>query len=138
MIKTKVLFLCTGNSCRTQMAEAMLRQIAGDRFEITSAGANPTTIDPDAIEAMQEIDIDISRQETKVVDPFLGSRFSYVISLCDRDRERTCPIFPGAIWRQQWPLDNPNAAHSPAERKALVRRLRDEIQQRVYEFASQH
>ncbi|HTA67891.1 MAG TPA: arsenate reductase ArsC [Bryobacteraceae bacterium] len=138
MIKTKVLFLCTGNSCRTQMAEAMLRQIAGDRFEITSAGANPTTIDPDAIEAMQEIGIDISRQETKVVDPFLGSRFSYVISLCDRDRERTCPIFPGAIWRQQWPLDNPNAAHSPAERKALVRRLRDEIQQRVYEFASQH
>ena len=138
MIKTKVLFLCTGNSCRTQMAEAMLRQIAGDRFEITSAGADPTTIDPDAIEAMREIGIDISRQETKVVDPFLGSRFSYVISLCDRDRERTCPIFPGAIWRQQWPLDNPNAAHSPAERKALVRRLRDEIQQRVYEFASQH
>lgn len=138
MIKTKVLFLCTGNSCRTQMAEAMLRQIAGDRFEITSAGADPTTIDPDAIEAMREIGIDVSRQETRVVDGFLGSRFSYVISLCDRERERTCPIFPGAIWRQKWPLDNPNAAHSPAERKALVRRLRDEIQQRVYEFASQH
>jgi arsenate reductase len=138
MIKTKVLFLCTGNSCRTQMAEAMLRQIAGDRFEITSAGANPTLLDPDAIEAMREIGIDISHQETKVVDGFLGSRFSYVISLCDRDKERSCPIFPGAIWRQKWVLNDPNGATSPAERKALVRRLRDEIQRRVVEFANEH
>ncbi len=138
MIKTKALFLCTGNSCRTQMAEAMLRQVAGDRFEITSAGADHTQLDPEAIEAMREIGIDISHQQTKIVDGYLGSRFSYVISLCDRERERTCPIFPGAIWRQKWPLDNPNAAHSPEERKALVRRLRDEIQQRVSEFASQH
>lgn len=138
MIKTKVLFLCSGNSCRTQMAEAMLRQIAGDRFEITSAGANPTPLDPEAVEAMREIGIDISRQETKVVDGYLGRRFSYVISLCDRERERTCPIFPGAIWRQKWVLDNPNEAASPAERRALVRRLRDEIGQRVKEFASQH
>jgi len=138
MIKTKVLFLCTGNSCRTQMAEAMLRQIAGERFDVTSAGAHPTPLDPDAVEAMREIGIDISHQETKVVDGYLGRRFSYVISLCDREQERACPIFPGAIWRQKWPLDNPNAADTPAERKALVRRLRDEIQQRVFEFAREH
>lgn len=138
MIKTKVLFLCSGNSCRTQMAEAMLREIAGDRFDVTSAGANPTSLDPEAVEAMREIGIDISHQETKVVDGYLGSRFSYVISLCDRERERTCPIFPGAIWRQKWVLDNPDVADSPAERKVLVRRLRDEIQRRVYKFVSQH
>ena len=138
MIKSRVLFLCSGNSCRTQMAEAMLRQIAGDRFEITSAGANRASLDPDAIDAMREIGIDISHQETKIVDGYLGSRFSYVISLCDRERERTCPIFPGAIWRQKWPLDDPNTAVSPAERRALVRRLRDEIQRRVSDFANQH
>ena len=76
MIKPKVLFLCTGNSCRTQMAEAMLRQIAGDRFEITSAGGDPTPIDPEAVEAMREIGIDISDQSPKDVGRFLGQRIT--------------------------------------------------------------
>jgi len=138
MIKPKVLFLCTGNSCRTQMAEAMLRQIAGDRFEITSAGGDPTLIDPDAVDAMKEIGIDISDQTSKDVSKFLGERFTYVISLCDRQQERTCPIFPGAVWRQAWPMEDPAAAQSQSERKALVRRLRDQIQQKVFEFANQH
>ena len=131
MIKPKVLFLCTGNSCRTQMAEAMLRQIAGDRFEIASAGGDPTRF------AMREIGIDISDQASKVVDIFFGQRFSYVISLCDREQERACPISPGAIWRQVWPMEDPARAHSREERKALVRRLRDHIQKKVFEFVKQ-
>lgn len=138
MIKPKVLFLCTGNSCRTQMAEAMLRQIAGDRFEITSAGGEPTPLDPEAVDAMQEIGIDISDQTSRVVDKFLGQRFTFVISLCDRQQERTCPIFPGAIWRHVWTMEDPSSARSPEERKALVRRLRDQIQHKVFEFANQH
>ena len=138
MIKAKVLFLCTANSCRTQMAEAMLRQIAGERFEITSAGADPAPIDAEAVDAMREIGIDITDQAPKDVVKFLGQRFTYVISLCDRQQERTCPIFPGAVWREAWPMEDPAAAKSQEERKALVRRLRDQIQQRVFEFANQH
>lgn len=136
MIKPKVLFLCTGNSCRTQMAEAFLREFGGDRFEVTSAGDGPTPLDPYAIEAMRELDIDISRQGSKSVSQFLGQSFTYVISLCDRQQERSCPIFPGAIWRHQWNLENPDFAQSPEDRRATVRRVRDQIQKQVLEFVS--
>lgn len=93
MIKPKVLFLCTGNSRRTQMAEGFLRAMAGDRFDAISAGSEETPIDPDAIAVMREVGVDISGQETKAVNRFLGRRFNYVVSLCDREKERTCPIF---------------------------------------------
>ena len=136
MMKAKVLFLCSGNSCRTQMAEAMLRQIAGERFEIASAGGQPVPLDPEAVDAMREIGIDIANQAPKDVRTFWGQRFTYVISLCERQHERTCPIFPGAVWRQTWPMEDPSAVHSQEERKALVRRLRDQIQQKVFEFAN--
>ncbi len=135
MIKSKVLFLCSGNSCRTQMAEAFLRDLASDRFDIISAGGDPTPLDPEAVEAMRELDIDISGQTTKDVSRFLGERFTYVISLCDREKEGTCPIFPGAIWRQQWDLENP--ALAPDHRTA-VRRVRDKLRQRVVQFVSEH
>jgi arsenate reductase (thioredoxin) len=120
------------------MAEAMLRQIAGDRSEITSAGNDPTPIDSDAVDAMKEIGIDISGRTTKAVTKFPGQRFTFVISLCGRQEERTCPIFPGAIWRQVWPMESLTAAQSPEERKALVRRLRDQIQEKVFEFANHY
>jgi arsenate reductase len=116
------------------MAEGILRQIAGDRFEITSAGADPAPIDAEAMVAMKEIGIDISRQAPKDMGQFLGQRFTYVISLCDRHEERTCPIFPGAVW----PMEDPSTARSQAEHRALVRRLRDHIQNRVLEFANQN
>lgn len=138
MIKPKVLFLCTGNSCRTQMAEAFLRELAGDRFEITSAGAESSPLDPDAVQAMLELGIDMSAQHSKKVDGFLGQRFSFVISLCDREQERSCPIFPGAIWRLQWTLDNPTAVHAPDERAVALRRVRDQIQQKVLDFVGEH
>lgn len=135
MIKSKVLFLCSGNSCRTQMAEAFLRDLAGDRFDIVSAGADPTPLDPEAVQAMSELGIDISGHTPKDVSRFLGQRFTYVISLCDRDQERTCPIFPGAIWRQQWELENPALA---PDHSGAVRRVRDQLRQHVTQFVSEH
>jgi arsenate reductase len=87
-IKPKVLFLCTENSCRTQMAEAFLRELVGDDIEIVSARAEAGELDPDAIAAMREVGIDISSARTKVVDPYLRQRFHYVITLCDREKER--------------------------------------------------
>jgi arsenate reductase len=135
MIKPKVLFLCSGNSCRTQMAEALLRDLAGDRFDVTSAGGDPTPVDPEAVQAMAELGIDISGQTSKDVKRFLGQRFTFVVSLCDRQRERTCPIFPGAIWRHQWDLENPALA---PDRSAAVRRARDQLRQHIGQFAGEH
>ena len=135
MIKPRVLFLCSGNSCRTQIAEAFLRDMAGNRFEVVSAGADSTTLDPEAIKAMAELGLDISRQQPKSVTPYLGQRFTYVISLCDREEERTCPIFPGAIWRQQWDLENPARA---SDHGGSVRRVRDQLRQRIVHFVSEH
>lgn len=83
---------------------------------------------------MREVGVDISGQETKAVNRLLGRRFSYVVSLCDREKEKTCPIFPGAIWRLQWDLEDPSQAWSREERRAALRRVRDDIQQRVIEF----
>jgi arsenate reductase len=116
------------------MAEALLRHQAGDHFDIVSAGSEATTLDPDAIEAMRELNIDISRHETKSVNPYLGRRFTFVITLCDRERERTCPIFPGAIYREHWDLENPAAVTAPHEHRAAVRRVRDQLREYVRQF----
>jgi arsenate reductase (thioredoxin) len=134
MIKPKVLFLCSRNSCRTQMAEGLLRHLAGDRFEVVSAGAEASSLDPEAIEAMREIGIEISHQVPKDSCRFLGQRFSYLISLCDRQRERECPIFPGAIWRLQWDIANPANVQSLDEYRKAVRVARDQIRERILEF----
>jgi arsenate reductase len=91
-MKTKVLFLCTENSCRTQMAEAFLREQAGDELEIVSAGSEAGHLDPEAVAAMQEVGIDISSARTKSVNPYLGERFNYVITLCNRQVERSLRI----------------------------------------------
>jgi arsenate reductase len=135
MIKSRVLFLCSGNSCRTQMAEAFLRDLAGDRFDVISAGADVCPLDPEAGEAMRELGIDISGQTPKGVARFLGQRFTYVISLCDREKERTCPIFPGAIWRHKWDLEDPALA---SDRSGAVRRVRDQLRQRIVQFVGEH
>jgi arsenate reductase len=135
MIKSKVLFLCSGNSCRTQMAEAFLRDLAGDRFDVISAGGDPTPLDPEAVDAMRELGIEISGQASKDVSRFLGQRFTYVISLCDREKESTCPIFPGAIWRHHWDLENPALA---PDRSLAVRRVRDQLRQRIVRFVHEH
>jgi arsenate reductase len=138
-IKPKVLFLCTENSCRTQMAEAFLRDMAPDEIEVVSAGAEAGHLDPDAVVAMREVGIDISWAQTKKVDPFLRERFHYVITLCDRESEQSCPVFPGAIWRQTWSLESPASleAHGMSHSMA-VRHARDKIRQHVAEFVEKH
>lgn len=122
------------------MAEAFLCAMAGERFDVVSAGAEATALDPEAIEAMQEIGFDISGHVPKKVDPFLRERFTYLITLCDRQIERSCPIFPGAIWRQTWPIESPATAtaFTSKERRLAVRQVRDDIRQRVQEFIQDH
>ncbi len=95
MTKTRVLFLCTHNSARSQMAEGLLRALAGERFEVASAGHKPTEVHPLAIAAMREIGIDISRQHAKNVTELLGQTFDYVVTLCGDDAPGSCPFFPG-------------------------------------------
>ncbi|MGO9255462.1 MAG: arsenate reductase ArsC [Bryobacteraceae bacterium] len=115
MIKPKVLFLCSENSCRAQMAEAFLRDTAGERFEAISAGVEATILDPEAVAAIAEVGLDISGQTPKKVDPFLGQRATFVVTLCGREIERAGPIFPGAIGRLKWPIENPASARSREE-----------------------
>lgn len=116
------------------MAEGFLRALAGDSFDVMSAGSEETPLDPEAVAVMREVGVDISGQETKAVNRFLGRRFSYVVTLCDREKEKTCPIFPGAIWRLDWDLEDPSQARSWEERREALRRVRDDIQQRVIDF----
>lgn len=133
-MKQRVLFLCTGNSCRSQMAEGFLRNMAGDRFDVASAGTDPVGLNPGAVEAMKEVGVDIARQESKKVDRFLGQRFDYVITVCDRAKE-ACPTFPGARSLLHWSFDDPAGASGPLEeRRRVFRRVRDEIADRVNQF----
>lgn len=135
-MKRRVLFLCTGNSCRSQMAEGFLRRMAGDSFEVLSAGTDPVDLDLRAVEAMSEVGIDISTHESKPVKPYLGERFHYVITVCDRARER-CPIFPGTVKRLEWSFADPAiAVGSEAEQRQAFRLTRDGIAERVMEFLS--
>ena len=131
MSKAKALFLCTGNSARSQMAEGYLRHVAGDRFEPLSAGVEPKGLNPLAIEVMHEIGIDISQQTSKGLDQFLGQEIPYVITVCDNAKQR-CPIFPHANKFVHWSLEDPaEAAGSHDEKLAVFRRVRDEIEQRI-------
>lgn len=133
-MKPKVLFLCTGNSCRSQMAEGFLRHFAGDRFDAASAGTHPSVLNPDAVEAMREVGIDISHHRSKKADEFVGRGVDVVITVCDRARE-TCPIFPEASTLYHWPFDDPAAAMgSREERRAVFHRVRDEIAERIRRF----
>ena len=135
--KPKVLFICTGNSCRSQMAEGFLRHVAGDTFEALSAGTDPVGIKPNAVRVMAEKGIDISRQESKGMKPFLGHHFPYVITVCDRANER-CPIFSGTMQRLHWSFEDPAHATGTEEQKlAVFRRVRDEIEAHVRRFVDE-
>ena len=131
-----VLFLCTGNSARSQMAEGLLRHMARDRFEVASAGVSPTKVKPEAIEVMREIGVDISQQRSKAVDDFVGREFDYVITVCDNANEQ-CPVFPGNTKRIHWSFDDPAAVEGDElARLAVFRRVRDEILQQLQLFAA--
>jgi arsenate reductase len=138
MNKPKVLFLCTANSCRSQMAEGFLRHHAGDRFEVYSAGARPGKLNPSAVEVMKEVGIDISGHHSKDVAEFLGLSFQYVVRVCDKVKD-LCPVFPGAVWYLDWSIEDPAAAEgSPAQRMDVFRRVRDEIEARVLDFVAKN
>jgi arsenate reductase (thioredoxin) len=135
--RIRVLFLCTGNSARSQMAEGLLRQLGGDRFEVFSAGVEPSQVRPQAIAVMREIGIDISDHHSKSVDEFLGQEFDYVITVCDHANEQ-CPIFPGKVQRIHWSFEDPALAQGDETSKLRVfRRVRDEIVVRLQHFVHQ-
>jgi arsenate reductase len=134
--KTKVLFICTHNSARSQMSEAYLRHFAGDRLEVASAGFEPTTINPLAIEVMKEEGIDISGKKTQSVFELYkqGRLFDYVITVC-HDTENLCPIFPGITQRLYWAFEDPASFNGTQEEKlAKTRKVRDEIKQAINDW----
>ncbi len=133
MNQQRVLILCTGNSARSQMAEGLLRSIAGNRFEVFSAGTKPVGLNPNAVVAMREKGIDISNHRSKSVDEFAGQHFDYVITVCDNARE-ACPFFPGGGKRIHHSFEDPAAA-PPNRQLEVFRRVRDEISARLQEFA---
>ena len=134
MNKKRVLFLCTGNSCRSQMAEGFLRHMAGDRFEAFSAGVKPTQVNPLAIKVMAEAGIDISKHRSKSAMEFIGQKFDFVVTVCDNAKQ-TCPIFPGKYEKIHWDLEDPAEAQgSEEERLAFFRRIRDEIKNNIHVF----
>jgi len=124
--RTRVLFVCTHNSARSQMAEGLLRALYGDRYESYSAGTEATVVNPNAVSVMAEAGVDISGQRAKMVDELWGQQFDYVVTLCDSAKE-TCPFFPGTRILHQ-SFDDP-AAVSGSEEEILqaFRRCRDEI-----------
>jgi arsenate reductase len=131
---TRVLFVCTHNSARSQMAEGMVRAWGGDRFEAFSAGTEATQVRPEAIEVMREIGVDISGHRSKTILPFVGEAFGWVITVCDAAKE-ACPVIPGAEQQAHWSIDDPSAVEgSDEERLAAFRDARDVIRDRVHIF----
>ena len=131
MTPRRVLFLCTHNSARSQMAEGLLRELGGSGFEAHSAGTEATHVRPLAIRAMQEIGIDIGAQRSKTLDEYAGQPFDLVVTVCDEARE-ACPYFPGARAQIHWSLPDPSKAAGGEEaRLAVFREVRDELRRRI-------
>jgi arsenate reductase len=139
-MKKKVLFICIHNSARSQMAEAFLNRICGEQFEAHSAGLEPGKLNPIVVEAMQEIGIDISRNETKAVSDIYnsGESFAYVITVCDEASAERCPIFPGVTTRLHWGFPDPSAlAGNHNEKLVRIREIRDTIKGKIEEWCAE-
>jgi arsenate reductase len=131
---TRVLFLCTHNSARSQMAEGFLRAMAGDRFESGSAGTEKTSVNPLAIRAMAELGIDLGGHTSKLYADVASGAWDYLITVCDDANER-CPWVPGSVQRLHWSFPDPSrATGSEEERLAVFRRVRDQIQERLTDW----
>ena len=132
--RLRVLFLCTHNSARSQMAEAFLRSIGGPRFEVASAGTEATRVHPLTLHVMREQGLDLSGHTSKTLNQFLGQCWDYVITVCDQAQE-ACPFFPGAATRANWSFPDPSAATgTDDERLAVFRQVREAIRQRVSDW----
>jgi arsenate reductase len=137
MEKKRVLILCTGNSARSQMGEGLLKDLAGDDFEVFSAGTTPSTLNPYAVLAMAEMGIDIREQYSKSLNQFLNQIFDYVITVCDRAAE-TCPIFPGPAQRIHWGFPDPAAVEGDHNQKlAAFIQVRDSIRHQLKKWLDQ-
>ena len=141
MEKIKVLFVCVHNSARSQMAEAFLNQLAGDRFEATSAGLEKGKLNALAVKVMSEEGIDISKNQTKDVFEFYkdGRLFNYVVTVCDAANSERCPIFPGALKTLHWSFEDPASLTGTEEEKLeKTRVIRDEIKAEISRFIESH
>jgi arsenate reductase len=138
-MSTRILFLCTGNSARSQMAEAFVRKYAGDRFEAHSAGLEPRGVNPFTIQVLQEKGIDISNQTSKGINTYLGKvLFQYLITVCD-DAEKNCPtVWPGVNQRMHWSFEDPAAFQGSDEEKLeKFRQIRDLIEKKIKEWVTE-
>ncbi len=135
--RIRVLILCTGNSARSQMAEGLLRQLGDEKFEVASAGIDPSFVRPEAIEVMREMGIDIAAHRSKSIDEFRGRPFDYVITVCDNANQQ-CPMFPGATRRIHWSIRDPAAVDGDNKTRLDAFRLaRDELRKRLGDFVAQ-
>jgi arsenate reductase (thioredoxin) len=140
-MKKKVLFICVHNSARSQMAAALLSKRCGDFFEAHSAGLEPGTLNPLAVQVLREIDIDISKNKTQAVfDVFKsGELFAYVVTVCDESEAKGCPIFPGVTTRLHWSFPDPSKFDGTTEEKMReTRRVRDKIDDQIRRFCAEH
>ncbi|MDT8375157.1 MAG: arsenate reductase (thioredoxin) [Mariprofundaceae bacterium] len=136
-MKQKVLFLCTGNSCRSQMAEGWLKHLGGDRFEVFSAGIVAHGKNPRAIAVMKEAGVDISNQQSEQLDPAILDKLDLLVTVCG-NADETCPVVPARCEKQHWPFDDPaKATGSEAEIMAEFARVRDQIRLRIEQFVNQ-
>ncbi len=134
MNKKRVLFICSKNSCRSQMAEAFLRKLGAQEFDVFSAGLKSDKLDPMALQVMQEIGYSMEGHFSKSLDQYLNERFSFLITVCDK-AERSCPVFFGVSIREYWPIDDPATTEGSVEIKLnAYRQVRDEIMNRVQAF----
>jgi len=131
--KKRVLFMCTGNVARSQMAEGLLRHLAGDRFEVFSGGVIPSYVRPNAITVMKELGIDISDHRSKSVNEFIGTPFDYVITVCDYAAQR-CPTFPGDAKRIHWSIEDPVVIGDDEAQLEAFRTARDDLKGRIEAF----
>ncbi len=139
MTRSKVLFICTHNSARSQMAEEYLNRMAGDRFQVSSAGLEPTTVNPLVIAVMAEEGVDLSGKQTRSVFEIYrnGELFDYVVTVCDEAGEVGCPVFPGVTHRLRLPFPDPAEVQGTDKEKLdQVREIRDAIKAKVAEFAA--
>jgi arsenate reductase len=140
IMKKKVLFVCIHNSARSQMAEAFLAQICGGEFEAHSAGLEPGKLNPIVVEAMEEVGIDISGNQTKAVFDFIksGKMFAYVITVCDQASAERCPIFPGVTTRLHWSFPDPSVIQGTHDEKlARTCQIRDTIKHKIEQWCDE-
>ncbi|MCK5124660.1 MAG: arsenate reductase ArsC [candidate division Zixibacteria bacterium] len=136
----RVLFLCSENSCRSQMAEGFLRAVAGDRFEVASAGTIGTKVNPRAVTVMAESGIDISGHRSKPVDEFTGQIFDFVVTVCGTTGDKSCPVFGGqANSKLHWPFEDPaHATGNETEILETFRRVRDQVEAEIKRFTEKN